>query len=212
MSGILNLRDASGSLLFPNVVLEPNKLTISGDLEPDVLKELIRFVHTAESASLFWFGDLLAWIKRTKSEDHAVELAAQSSNPDRVFDAMILCENLPVRFPSLSFNHHREAYLDSGRDAAVATLWLTKAEQARWSVSDLRRAIRSDSRTHSNEQSGPSKATVTITGDISRLKSKIQTIIQNRPLYKWSIDEVMALKVDLQPIADLIADLNSLEF
>jgi hypothetical protein len=132
MSAIVKLHTRKGTLLIPGVSFESNKLVIDGELEGDRLKELVRFLVAAEGSSLFWWGDLLVFLKQTKGLLFAEEATKQSDNPQRLVEAMAVCEHLKTRF-KVSFAHHREAMVEL-RDVGAAEIWLRAAETNGWTV------------------------------------------------------------------------------
>lgn len=206
MSEILALRDTSGKLLIPGVEFQSNKLVIADELESGTLKELIRFVLAANNSSIFWAADLLVYLKQTRGEQFAWEVAAQSDSAGRLLDAMRVAENLKTRF-NVSFHHHREAFVET-LDAKAAEKWLKKAESESWTVSQMRREIRQSRRSFANDTATAS-GSATLTGVLGMLRVKLRTILAQHPLDEWSEQEIAGLRADLEPLASLIGDIEA---
>lgn len=208
MSDLLQLRDSRGDLLFAGVNFLQNRLVLPDELDAAKLRDLIRVVVTVEGCSLFWFGDLLAWIKRNRGLEFAEEVAEQSENRERLLDAMIVAESFKTR-ANLSYHHHRECLVECGRNPDLALEWLKEAEAGGWSVAEMRREIRQshrDGTATANSQTG--KPSVCLTSDLVRLKFKMKAILKGKPIHQWSLDEICALRADLEPIARLIGDVE----
>jgi len=193
---IVELRSENGTPAIPGVEFHENQLVISDGLNINV-RELIRFLVAVEGCSLFWWGDLLNWLQNEYNAGTAIEAANQSSNPERLLEAMIVCGGLKTR-KKVSFAHHREAYAETGQNSQEALLWISSAEAAGWSVSEMRRNIRaSRAATNSPIQSKPS---ITLTSLLSSLKSRISSLTNDRPIDEWTLDEICAVKADLEPL------------
>jgi hypothetical protein len=197
---ILKLRDHQGRLLIPGVQFKENQLVIDDELEGDRLKELTKFLISAHNSSLWWLGDLLCFLKATKGQLWADEVAAQSDDSLRLNEAAHICGQFKERY-KVSFQHHRDAFLEAGRDPVKAATWLKRAEENGWSVSEMRRAIRDGNRV--GKERINVKGSVTITGAIASLRFTMNRILQERPISEWELEQIIALKTDIQPILDL---------
>jgi hypothetical protein len=202
MADLLQLRDSSGAL-FTGVEFQQNRLVLPEDLSGDKLKELIRVLVTIEQCSLWYWGDLLNYLKRKRGYESALEAAAQTDNPQRLLDTMVIAEAFPVRVSSLGWQFHREAYLEAGRDASAAIPWLKQAGAEGWSVAEMRRQIRESHRVVSEPVRARSGIPVTITGALGMLRSAMKKILTDNPLSEWDLNQVVALREDIQPILDL---------
>ncbi len=65
-----------------------------------------------------------------------------------------------VRRPGLSFDHHAEAWAGAKGDLKRASEWLTRAEEKRWSVADLRAYIRRSTAPMAAPRSAPAPEVV----------------------------------------------------
>jgi hypothetical protein len=207
---VLKLRDSRGKLLIPGVCFESNRLIINEDLEGEQLRELLKFLLAAESASIWWFADLLVWLKEKygeRGEAIAIETAGQSENPERLLDAMRIAQNFKAARFGVSYMHHREAFVELGQDANAAVEWLKQAESNHWTVSQLRREIRQSQRSVNKEAT--SSGSVTLTGVLALLRAKLRVILEQHPLNEWSEEEIAGIRMDLEPIAQLIGDVES---
>lgn len=200
---LVELHTANGTPMIPGVEFNLNQLVINERLEANALHDLTKFLLAVDGCSLFWFGDLLAYIKARfpdRGEEMALQCAEQSSNPDRLIDAMRVCEGLKSRRP-ISYAHHREAYAETGQDSAESLVWIGRAEDCGWTVAQMRAEIRRSKATSASE---PSPSSIALTGDLSRLKSKISRMVAERPVEDWTLDEVSAIKADLEPLAAFV--------
>jgi hypothetical protein len=118
-------------------------------------------------------------VQSTCSQNIVAEIASQSDNPDRLIEAMRLCDGLRTR-KRLSFAHPKECYLECRQDSALALEWLGKAEENGWSVSQMRREIRRSFAVSSPDPHG--SGSITLTSDLSRLKCKIVLLTSERPI------------------------------
>jgi hypothetical protein len=209
MSNLLALRDESGDLLFPGIDFQQNRLVLPETLEPEKLRDLIRVLVTIDACSLWYWGDLLCWIKRNRGEEFAIEAAEQSDNSDRLFDAMIVADQFKTR-SNLSYHHHRECLVETGRNPELALEWLAKAAAGGWTVAQMRREIRySHSLKGLPMKNEPKGNSFSLTGDLSLFRKHLTSITVNHPIDEWSAGELEALRCDLEPIANLITELES---
>jgi hypothetical protein len=202
MADLLQLRDSSGAL-FTGVEFQQNRLVLPEDLAGDKLKELIRALVTIDGCSNWWGGDLLNHLKRKHGYEFALEAAAQTDNPQRLLDTMVIADQFSVRVPNLGWQFHREAYLEAGRDASAAIPWLKQAGAEGWSVAEMRRQIRESNRAFREPIRAKSGISVTITGALGLLRSTMKKILTDNPLSEWDLNQVIALREDIQPILDL---------
>lgn len=136
----------SNELLIINDYCEISKtsLKFKGKLTKDQWGNVFSALKTIEGCVQFWIGDALKY-----REQHwgMYEDVAEESGYDKqtLKNIKSISENVPstVRNPELSFTHHAEvSKLDHGQQEE----YLQKAVDEKWTVRDLREAIKSDER------------------------------------------------------------------
>lgn len=128
-----------------------NYLTLPDEITDDQIGMVARTLRSLESSILWLVGDLLASVERLRGSEHA-ELIRDSFgiSRDSAYDAWRVCRVLEhsgrpecsMRNPKVSFYHHRTV-LQECKDLEEARVWLDKAAESGWSISELRSQIRS---------------------------------------------------------------------
>lgn len=169
-------------------------------IEFDEWKKIGASLAKASRSLQWWIGDWLNYgvkeygDKRALAIEHADIFGTQ---PDTVRQCMMVAERVGTRVPSLSWTHHREV---CGLAPKEQKSWLNKADKERWSVSQLRQAIRSD-------------GAEVVHDDTSRLAEEfnpvefsvrtIQWFNSQPPIAQWSPERREATKECLKPIVDM---------
>jgi hypothetical protein len=201
MSGALSLRS---DLFSPDVRFESNRLVLPPALAKEEIKELTKFVISANNASLWWAGDWICWVQRNLSDEAAQEIIAQTDDQERVHAAFRICQEFKTRY-NVSFHHHKECWILT-RNIEEAGKWLKLAEENNWQVAELRRQIRTEQSLFGKDrQKKAGKISFTITGDLALLKSKMRRILDDNPIEQWELPQLIALAEDLKPILKLAA-------
>jgi hypothetical protein len=204
MSDSLSLR----SDIFSGIKFERNRLVLPAAIVKEEIVEITRFLISANNSSLFWLGDWMLWIAGHLSTEHAHEVANQSDDPGRLFDAMKICSEFQARF-KVSYSHHREAYVEV-RNTTEASKWLALAESEGWTVSQMRAEIRSHNRVGKEPiNQGAKTSGFSLTGDLSLFRNHLKRITENHPIDEWTHEELAALYADLAPVRELIEEVES---
>ena len=133
-----------------------------------------------DSFSQFWWGDLelIAERKGWKSilESARAELHRSTIHSYVEVARLFVPED---RHPDLSFNHHAAIRYILGEDADVeaAKGWLARAADNKWTVGDLREAMRESTR-ESGHDAGPMRGIIRLT-DFQKISRWTQTVHVN---------------------------------
>lgn len=155
------------------------------------------------ACALWWIGDWLNFgvneygDKSKLAGEYAEELGL---SPDTLRRVMIVSKAVEVgrRLPSLSWSHHLEVAPLSVRDQKR---WLAKALEEKWSVSQLRCAIR-EAQAEFSEPSIPRPSFIPINWVNEGLRH-----LRSLPVEKWDTDQRKTLKNELKPIVELYESL-----
>jgi tRNA threonylcarbamoyladenosine modification (KEOPS) complex Cgi121 subunit len=52
------------------------------------------------------------------------------------------------------------------------------------------------------------RACVSIISDLARIRQKMRSILKEKPIEDWSLDEICAFKADLEPVLSLAAEVD----
>jgi hypothetical protein len=99
-----------------------------------------------EHCAMWWWGDFLCAVeaKHGSMYDEALKISAYAYSTLR--DAKWVCSNfdLSCRQDNISFGHHYASLVECDGDTEQAKEWLAKAVEGKWSISEMRRAIRGE--------------------------------------------------------------------
>ena len=193
-------------------------------VDKDTLVQTGAFLQAVDACSAWWWGDFLVAycgyeLKAEESENGvADEITRGEKEKQYAAQYALICDreaktlwhwrgvakafNSSRRREELSHGHHIEAQQGSNGDGAIADHWLDLAEKHRWSVSQLRAAIRKAKRKESDEEEEPMPQMILPMELIGcrvwaiRAKDKAQSI---------EIDEAAAILREMQPILDYAA-------
>ena len=201
MSASLSLRS---DIFSADVQFQANRLVLPKALVGEEIHELAKLLHAIEGCSLWWMADFCIWLRDNKSELAYREFADQTSDSLRLYDAVVIADAFPVR-SKLSLHFHREAFVESGRDVGEAMKWLKEAETNGWTISEMRRNVRASRRIGKEPIGFASQPSPSITGALLTLKSTMRNILKDQPIEEWDLQQLSALKADLEPILNLAA-------
>jgi hypothetical protein len=210
-------------ILSNAATFEPRKLTLSKSATSEDIARIIEFIQAASDYSLFWWGDLLNELSLRKTaevtanytkfdektqarinktvEEYVRGIAGNSDNAERVLEAARVCEAIGGERYGLSYEFHREAVAECGRNRKESQYWLAMTEKNKWSVSEMRAAIRKH-RSEGAEKS-ESKKCVSFAGDVRRLQTSISRLIESKPVEQWTSSEVNSALDDLEPLMSI---------
>jgi hypothetical protein len=155
------------------------------------------------ACALWWIGDWLNFgvneygDKSKLAGEYAEELGLSF---DVLRGAMLVASKVGVatRVASLSWSHHRELIAFGAKDQKK---WLTKAIGEKWTVSQLRCAIR-ESEAEFTEPSIPRPSFIPINWVNEGLRH-----LRSIPVDRWDMDQRKTLKNELKPIVELYESL-----
>jgi hypothetical protein len=139
------LEVVSSAITLPGAKMTETALMI----DPKVTDEQLGYIGSTlarmEGSRSWWIGDYGCALQSRRGEAYTegnAEVLGIEPNTFRQYK--MVAEFLPAftRVNALSFKHHFEAMMGAGGDLAVAQDWLSKAVKEGWSVSELRRAVR----------------------------------------------------------------------
>ena len=148
----------------------------------------------------FWVGDILNEIAKR----HGDAAAKWATADDDAIEAMKICEFLGDRRFKLSWKHHREAARECNRDRELALKWLQIAQDAGWSVANMRAAIRLELADRAPKPDAAPKRSISTTGVIRKATKAIAEIVSARPVDAWNFNEVSAFVDDIEPLLNIV--------
>ncbi len=170
---------------------------ISKGVDFDQWKEIGKSMAKASRSLQWWIGDWLNYgvreygDKRALAIEHAEMFGLDS---ETVRAAMWVAGKVVLRSTSLPWRHHREVASLSPKEQKQ---WLKKAEENKWSVSDLRLALRQDGKEVMQvETGGLGFNPLRMALDFNRW-AKQQDVSAMQP------EAREALKRELKPVVDL---------
>jgi hypothetical protein len=204
MTKELTIRNKEHALAIDGVEFQNNRLKISRELTREEFRDVLAFVAKAESASLFWTGDILNYVHYKLGEESAKEAAKNFSDPSLALEAMQISAENTERF-KLTWQHYRAARQECGNDTDAVT-WLRLAEEQKWSVAVMRAAIRQNSTKAGQNLDTKQTARKSLTGETIRFVRKVKEYVANRPLVNWSGKELQAFVEDTDALAEVIRE------
>lgn len=116
-------------------------LALPDDLDFDTWLSLSRVLESVHSASLWWWGDYLAFGESHYGEKYAAAVDPSGYDVQTLMDAVWVAQKIEFsrRRENLTWSHHREVAALSPEEQDK---WLTEAEVNHWSRRELRRRIR----------------------------------------------------------------------
>lgn len=148
----------------------------------------------------WWIGDWLNYGENKYGEKYAAAIEATGIEEQVLMNVSYVCRsvNLTTRLDSLSWSHHREVAPLRPKDQQH---WLALASENKWSVSQLRQAIRAsqaESREDGTKAVGFS-ALAWATQGLRWFKQRMN----EKPIESWPEEQRNALKAGLKPIVDV---------
>lgn len=129
------------------------------------------------------------------ASEMAEELGIDS---ERIRQSMNVAASVGTRVPSLQWSHHREVMALESKDQKK---WLNKAAESKWTVSQLRQAIRKDGAEYNDNEPNPQLFKGAKTAD--ELWRYLQNQMNEQPVEQWPVDRKQAWKEKLKPLHEL---------
>jgi hypothetical protein len=203
---VIRPADRTLTLDCPGVVRTNNSLTITSD---DAFYLIDWALVTIEESRQWYFGDALLYAEKRGLKSR-LEILPANLVRSTIYSWIECARFYPPRdrHPDLTFSHHYAAMYCLGVNAEVekAKKWLAKAAAGKWTVGELREAIRSDSRRAENDP-GPMRGIVWITDfiKISKWTSKVHT----QDLSPQQLEEI---RQATGPLYDFLCDVHRKSF
>lgn len=143
----------TNAITLPGCTLLRVGLQMDENLSDQQLSEIGRTLNAMQECGLWWWGDYLCQIERRKGEKYAEAVEESGYSYSALSDAKSVCSRIGLssREEELSYTHHREALGECQGDAIKALHWLTQARANKWSVAEMRKAIRLANATHPSD-------------------------------------------------------------
>lgn len=149
----MQLTAVTNSIQIPGCELRKNGLVIAGELTQEAVNAIAGTLLAVEHCAMWWWGDFLCAVeaKHGSMYDEALKVSAYSYGVLR--NAKWICSafELSCRNDRLSFGHHHCALVECDGDAKKAEEWLARAAEEGWSISEMRKAIRSENAEHKDK-------------------------------------------------------------
>jgi hypothetical protein len=168
--------------------------------DDDDLKAMWSALVAIHKAHPFWVGDILNEIAKR----HGDAAAKWATADDDAIEAMKICEFLGDRRFKLSWKHHRDAARECNRNRELALKWLQIAQDADWSVANMRAAIRLDLADRAPKQPQPAPKQVSATSVIRKATKSLKDIVDANPVDQWNVHEVSVFIEDAEPLLELV--------
>jgi hypothetical protein len=168
--------------------------------DDDDLKAMWSALVAIHKAHPFWVGHILNEIAKR----HGDAAAKWATDDDDAIEAMKICEFLGDRRFKLSWKHHRDAARECNRNRELALKWLQIAQDADWSVANMRAAIRLELADRAPKPDAVPKRRVSTTSVLHKATKSIKEIVADRPVDNWTLCEVNAFIEDAEPLLKIV--------
>lgn len=159
--------------------------------------------------SQWWWGDYLLFAEKFNLRS-VLESARSNLHTSTLNSYIATARFFPVkdRFSDLYFNHHASAMYILGGDAKLveAKKWLAKALAKKWTVGELREAMRTAGRRKEGDP-GPMHGVMRIT-DFAKI-SRLCSTIRPNDLEAAEVDQI---RESTQPLFDFLCEIHRPKF
>jgi hypothetical protein len=177
----------------------------------DDLKAIWSALVAIHKEHLFWVGDILDEIEKRHGNDSAREAIKHSPDPDKFREVKIISQifSQPIgrrRF-NLDWRYYSEAVRECGKgNIEMALKWLEAAERNRWTMPQMRAAIRQSRVDSSPKDTEKAPRQLSATTVIRKATKALQEIVSTHPIDEWTLDETCAFADDTEGIAKILRD------
>ncbi len=162
-----------------------------------------------DSCSQWWWGDYLLF-----AEKYDLGTVLDQQRPDlhhSTINSFIHAARfyaIKDRHPGLSFTHHQAVMYSLGEDGSIteARKWLERAASKKWTVGDLREAMRMEKR-KSEGDPGPMRGVVRITDFV-----KISRFCATVKVAELPADEIAEIRRSSQPLFNFLCEIHRSKF
>jgi hypothetical protein len=150
----------------------------------------------------WWIGDWINYGQAAYGEKYTAALEVTGLDEQTLLNVAYVCRavNLPTRVDVLSWSHHRE----------VASLvhkqqqhWLALAVEGKWTVSQLRQAMRAAQADDKPKDTDNSMGGFSVAGWVMKGALWFKQRMNATPIEQWPKEQKDAIKEQLQPIVDV---------
>lgn len=202
----MQLEIVENAISLPGCELRKNGLIISGELSHEKVVQITSALNAFEQCGQWWWGDFLCAVESEygSTYDEGLKLASGYAY-QTLANAKWVCSRfkLSLRRENLSFKHHVTALEECDGNPKAACHWLDKAEDNKWSVSEMRKQIRMQGSQHTERATQhPSFNPV---GWLIEGKNFYQKKAATTPPSMWSQAEKEAFNEDFQWVEDIMS-------
>ena len=182
----------------------PLELIIEGEHTIEQWLEAGKLLTGMESSLNWWIGDWLVFGEHNYGQKYSQAETITNHRQDYLKACNFVSGKIPSanRVYGLSWSHHREVCPLSPEDQKV---WLTKALEQEWTVSELRVNMRKSLAEYSEEDTY-SKSFNLVSWTQEGLRWFKQEVRKN-PIENWSNERKVLIKKDLEPIVEIYKSL-----
>lgn len=180
-------------------------LTLAASTSFASLCEVTKSVLALQDASLWWVGDLVNFCREKYKSQYAQLAEILGYERQSLVNIAFVCTHIPAedRVPDVSFTLHREV-VEIPRDKRIVLL--EQARLGKWSVRQLRNAVRLDSSEYAQEHATASKDKEQLFNVVAWSSEGMRWFkkeLEKKPVTEWSPERKKALLRDLQPFVKL---------
>lgn len=167
----------------------------TGDITVSEWMEVGRKLHAIGSCYQFLLGDWLNFGERAYGEKYKLACEQTGMDYQTLANYAWVCAKIEIylRKENLSFGHHN---LVAGMPESEREKWLDNAANGKWSIADMREAIRKAEAQYAGEDHG--KPVVNVEGFISRITRAISGVKPE----EWTSTQRFQYRELLKPIVD----------
>lgn len=178
----------------------PLELVIEGEHTIEQWLEAGKLLTGMESSLNWWIGDWLVFGEHSYGQKYSQAESITNHREDYLKACNFVSGNISVgnRVYGLSWSHHREV---APLEPAEQKVWLAKALEFHWTVSELRVNMRKNLAEYSEDDSY-SKSFNLVSWTQEGLRWLKQEARKN-PIENWGEERKILIKKDLEPIVEI---------
>lgn len=153
---------------LPGCEVHRNGLVISGGVTPEQLAHIGGTLRAVNESGLWWWGDYTVFCIYERAITYEAIASESEYAEESLRKARRVSENFKIgnRVP-VSWRHHLDALNECQGDVKKALVWLHKAHENKWSVSQMRNHMRPANAKYADEDD---KGTVSVKRWIQNLE------------------------------------------
>jgi hypothetical protein len=203
-------RPKDGMLLLRKVSRKGRWVDLENAHDDD-LKAIWSALVAIHKEHLFWVGDILDEIEKRYGNDSAREAIKHSPDPDKFREVKIISQIFSQAIGRRRFNldwrYYSEAVRECGKgNIEMALKWLEAAERNRWTMPQMRAAIRQSRAVDNAPKDTKRPRQVSIISVMRKATKALKEVLSSHPIDEWSLDETCAFVDDVEPLAKILRD------